>query len=65
MPSSTSSSNRRSANKAIAAFFAIAVLLAAATELCTRYIIDPGSAIQRRVEGERAEAVALRPEEAG
>ncbi len=46
-------------------FFAIAVLLAAATELCTRYIIDPGSAIQRRVEGERAEAVALRPEEAG
>lgn len=65
MPSSISNSDRRAANPAIAAFLALAVCLVAGTELVTRFIINPRSAIQRRVEAERSAALALRPASPG
>jgi hypothetical protein len=65
MPSSTSSSDCRSDNPYVVAFLVMAALLVVATELATRFVISPGSTIQRRVETERRAAAALRPASGG
>jgi len=60
MPLSTSSSNPRSANGAIALLLASLLVWLVVVESGARLLVNPASKVQRRVEGERVAALALR-----